>query len=133
MCAIALAAAISIYPQNSVTYAAGVADGITIGVVAAMEPHKALSYALDVAATRGLELGKTHGDAVLNCLQTEFVEIKQDENGKPIVPRGMKAAIQLVHRHNNNGGAHRSAAKQIRHIVDLVAERACGVSGKASQ
>ncbi len=106
---------------------AGQGDGVTIGDVAAMEPHKAIKYVHHEASKRGLELGRKYGDTVLNCLKAEFVTLKPDGNGSHILPRGLTAAIRLVHRHNNNGGSSLSAVDQIREIVDLVGHHACGL------
>lgn len=92
-----------------------------------MTARERIKYVLTETARRGLEIGKAHGDEVLGCLQKEFVGIKKGADGDHIFPRGVKAAIQLIYRHNNNGGAGRSAAAQISQFVDLVATRACGV------
>ncbi len=104
------------------------AKDLTIGDVAAMEPRKALQYIYKTASPHVLELGKLHGGDLLRCLDDEFVEIKPTGDGNHIFPRGLKAAIKLVHRHNNNGGSHLSALEQINEIVDLVAQHACGLS-----
>ena len=104
------------------------ARDLTIGDVAAMEPRKALQYIYKTASPRVLELGKLNGDKMLRCLGKEFLGIKPTEGGNHIFPRGLKAAIKLIHRHNNNGGSHLSALEQINEIVDLVAQHACGLS-----
>jgi len=91
-----------------------------------MEPRKAISYVYREASRRVLEVGKAHGDAVLRCLDDEFVEITEVGDGTHNMPRGLTAAVQLIHRHNNNGGAARPAADQIVSLVDLVAQRVCG-------
>ena len=102
-------------------------QSLTIADVAKLPANKQLGYILDVASRRGLELGIKHGDRVLNCLKAEFIGARKNDDGSMFIPRGMKAATQLIHRHNNNGGENRLAAKQIIHFVDLVAERACHV------
>jgi hypothetical protein len=123
--AIALLACAVIHPQVSF---AEPGDGVTIGDVAAMEPHKAIKYVHNEASLHGLKIGMAEGDAALNCLKQEFVSITMIADGSLVQPRGLKAAIQLVHRHNNNGGEKRLAAEQIDAFVDMVAERFCGVS-----
>ena len=100
---------------------------LTIAEVANMAANKQLGYVHSVASRRGLELGIKHGDEVLKCLGGEFHGAKKNPDGSFFIPRGMEAAIQLIHRHNNNGGESRLAAKHINHFVDLVAEHACGV------
>jgi hypothetical protein len=103
-------------------------DGVSIGELAAMEPHEAIKYIHHEASMRVLTIGKAQGDRVLRCLDDAFVEFKANTDGSHTLPRGLQAAIQLIHRHNNNGGENLAAAAQIREIVDLVAQRACGVS-----
>ncbi len=97
-----------------------------------MEPRERISYVYREASRRGLEVGIAHGDTVLECLQREFVEITRKGDGNHIFPRGLKAAIQLVHRHNQNGGASRLAVEQINQFVDLVAQRVCGMKPDSS-
>jgi len=124
-CAI-LALAVSLFhPQISF---ANPGDGVVIADVAAMEPHEALKYIHHEASMRGLQIGAAKGNDVLECLSHEFIEIKQNDDDEVVIPRGIKAIIQLVHRHNNNGGSELLASDQIREIVDLVAQQACGVS-----
>lgn len=106
-------------------------DGVTVGDVAAMEPRKAISYIYREASQRVLEVGKLHGDAVLRCLDDEFVEITEAGDGTHNMPRGLIGAVKLIHRHNNNGGEARPAADQIVSLVDLVAERVCGAPAPA--
>lgn len=112
--------------NQSVNAASG--DGVTIGDVAAMEPRKAIAYIHNEASRRGLELGIKHGDTVLRCLQKEFVTIKPKGDGDHIFPRGLKAAIRYVHRANNNGYESEWAGQAISEIVDMAAERFCGVA-----
>lgn len=101
-------------------------ETLTIGEVAAMTTGQRVIFVHDAASRRALELGLKHGGKVLECLGTEFRNYKI--TGKNLdLPRGMQAALRLIHRHNNNGGADRNASQQINHIVDLIAERACGV------
>lgn len=126
-----MAALLAVFIAGSQLHAAP-SDGITIGDVAAMEPRQAISYVYREASRRGLEIGIAHGDAALECLQREFIEITPNGDGNHSFPRGLKAAIQLVHRHNHNGGAPRLAVEQINQFVDLVAQRVCGVKSDSS-
>ena len=102
-------------------------EGLTIGDVANMAPHERIKYIHNEASRRGLELGVRYGDAVLNCLEKEFVDIKPEGNGNHIVPRGLKAAIRDIHLANNNGYKNAPAAERISGMVDLVAARVCKV------
>lgn len=108
-------------------------DGLTIGEVAKMKPRKAIAFIHNEAFLRGLDIGVLHGDAALKCIEREFVEIVPKGDGNHIFPRGLKAAIKLVHRHNNNGGAQRNAREQIWSFVDLVAQKICRVPQKFSR
>lgn len=123
-----IALIIALYPQIS-----SASDTLTIGDVAAMEPQEAIKYVHHEASKRGLELGIKHGDAVLNCIKAEFVGVKKDQNGDYVIPRGLKAAIRLVHVEDNNGGSSLSAAPRISSFVDYVAGQVCGVPESTSQ
>lgn len=105
-------------------------DGVTIGDVADMKPRKAIKYIHNEASRRVLEIGKMQGDTVLRCLSPEFVGIEKGTDGNHVFPRGLKAAIRLVHRANNNGNEAEPAAEAIGGMVDLVAERVCGVTSR---
>ena len=127
--AIALLVCAVIHPQVSF---AEPGDGVTIGDVAAMEPHKAIKYVHNEASLHGLEIGMAEGDAVLNCLKQEFVSITTSADGSVVLPRGLKAAIRYIHIENNNGGAALRAAEEIAGLVDIVAARFCGVPSSSS-
>lgn len=102
-------------------------NGLTIADVAAMEPRERIKYVHRVASDRGLEIAKRHGDTVSQCLRREIVRIERKPDGETVFPRGLQAVIRYVHIANNNGNSSENAVYGIGGIVDLVAERACGL------
>ncbi len=114
--------------MSSLNARADIDDGVTIHEVANLEPQKAISYIYKEASRRALELSQLHGDAVSRCLRREVVRIETKADGNHVFPRGLKAAIQDIHVANINGHQTAPAAKRINGMIDLIAERVCGVA-----
>lgn len=106
-------------------------DGVTVGDVAAMEPNKKVGYIMTEAGRRVAEVGAVAGNAARDCLQHEFLGVKLNPDQTVFVPRGLTAAIRLIHTANDNGNAAEPAEQTIVGMVDLVAQRVCGVPAPA--
>lgn len=105
-------------------------DGVTIGDVAAMEPNQKAGYIMTEAGRRVAEIGAAEGNAARDCLKQEFLGVKLNPDQTVFVPRGLTAAIRLIHTANDNGNAAEPAAQTIVGMVDLVAQRVCGVPAR---